>query len=96
MGDEVGRQGIEQPRVRGRVGDREAVDRVHQARAEVDRPDAVDEAAGEVGVVGRRQPVEEPLAGVAVVGQLGPAQARGASGRPVSGSARRREDRGER
>ena len=83
MGDEVGRQGVEQPGVRGRVGDREAVDRVDQADAEVDGPDAVDEAAGEVGVVGRREPVEEPLAGVAAVGQLGPAE--GARGERAAG-----------
>ena len=72
--DEVGRQGVEQPRVRGRVGDREAVDRVDQPDSEVDGPDAVDEAAGEVGVVGLRQPGEEPLARVAGGGQLRPAE----------------------
>ena len=47
-------QGVEQPGVGRRVGQREVVDRVDEADAEVVRPDAVDEAAGEERVVRRR------------------------------------------
>ncbi len=86
---------VEQSGVGGRVGDREAVDRVNQPSSEVSGPDAVDEAAGEVRVVRLRQPREEPPArGSPEAGSSGPPSARArAGGRSRGRPAAARGDR---
>ncbi len=77
--DEVLGQGVEQLGVGRRIGQREIVDRIDDADAEIVAPDAVDEAAGEERIVRRAHPVEQRDARVLALSTLnfGPPRAFG-------------------
>src|SRR5206468_10471534 len=76
-------QGVEEGLVGGRVGQREVVDGVDDADAEVMAPDAVDETAREEGVLGTSHPREEGFTGILARLDLD----RGTAQRPGDGCA---------
>ena len=62
VGDELSRESIKQPWMRGRITVGEGIDRFNEPPAEVFGPNAIDEVAGKVRIVGLDQPGVEPFA----------------------------------